>query len=426
VKPSRVPARIPSIHSSRAGASPAEAEIRPSHTTSSLDWLLSPTNKSDFFRDYWEKRTLIVKRGRPDYFASLLSLDEVDRVLTTLDRRYPDVSLKNADRPVKPEDFTVRDDELDVAKVYQLFAEGASITLSYLDTVVPTLTSFCRSLEAEFSAPFQTNVYLTPPGAKGFRPHYDTHDVFVMQVVGSKNWTIYGTPVELPLSSQDFDAAIHARGEPTLEFELDAGDVAYIPRGVVHDARSGAHLSLHITAGILSNTWLDLLLELVAQAGLNHPALRKALPRGFARADFDEEQAREIFRKLWDELPTNSNFDAILGRFRDEFMSMCPPPLRGQMAQMAALDRLNLESLVGAREGVISRVTTVGDRTVVECSGRTIKLPLHAGEAVRFALGRARFAVGELPGDLDDAGKLTLIRRLIREGLVMALAPDPK
>jgi hypothetical protein len=28
-----------------------------------------------------------------------------------------------------------------------------------------------------------------------------------------------------------------------------------------------------------------------------------------------------------------------------------------------------------------------------------------------------------LPGDLDDEGKLTLVRRLIREGLVVVLAP---
>lgn len=426
MKPSRAPARIPTKQSSRGGASSAQGEARPAHPTSSLPWLIKPIGTEVFFRDYWEKKVLVVKRGQQDYFASLLSLDEVDRVLTTLDRRYPAISLKNADRLVKPEDFTVRDDELDVAKVYQLFAEGASITLSYLDTVLPALTSFCRGLEAEFSAPFQTNVYLTPPGAKGFKSHYDTHDVFVLQVVGSKHWTLYGTPVELPLSSQDFDASVHERGEPTMEFELEAGDVAYIPRGVVHDARSGSNLSLHITAGVLSNTWLDLLLEFVAEAGLNHPDLRKALPPGFARADFDQQGARAIFGKLWHELRADSNFDEILGRFRDEFMSMCPTPLRGQMAQMAALGRLNLESLVGARPGVISRMTREGDSVGIECSGRTIRFPLHAGDAVRFALGHARFKVAELPGELDDAGKLTLIRRLIREGLVMALAPDPE
>lgn len=424
MKGSREPVRVPAEGTPRADSLRTRGVVFPSGRTPSLEWLISPARKGTFFKDYWEKQVLVVKRRQPDYFSALLSLDEVDRVITTLDRRYPDVTLKNADRPVTAEDYTVGGDSLDVAKVYQLFAEGASITLSNLDSVVPTLTSFCRSLEAEFSAPLQTNVYLSPPGGKGFKPHYDTHDVFVLQVAGRKNWSIYGAPVELPLAAQAFDASIHPRGEPSLEFELEAGDVAYIPRGVVHDARSGPEVSLHITAGVLSYTWLDLLLEWVADAGLNHPELRKALPPGFARQDFDTAQAGKVFRDLWEQLSARSNFESILDRFRDEFISMCPPPLEGQMAQIAFLDRLGLSSVVGARAGVICRVTKAPDSVVVECYGRTIKFPSHAAGAVQFALSHSRFMVRELPGDLDDAGKLTLIRRLTREGLVMALAPS--
>lgn len=33
------------------------------------------------------------------------------------------------------------------------------------------------------------------------------------------------------------------------------------------------------------------------------------------------------------------------------------------------------------------------------------------------------FVIGDLPCDLDDAGKLTLVQRVIREGLVVVLAP---
>jgi bifunctional lysine-specific demethylase and histidyl-hydroxylase MINA len=61
--------------------------------------------------------------------------------------------------------------------------------------------------------------------------------------------------VELPLAGQGFDPAVHEQGAPTLEVELKAGDVGHIPRGIVHHARSGDNISLHITAGILRNTW---------------------------------------------------------------------------------------------------------------------------------------------------------------------------
>src|SRR5215472_8151015 len=176
----------------------------PSESRASLDWLISPVSKDVFFSEYWERQPLVVTRQRPGYFGGLLSLDEVDRVLTTLDLRYPNVVLKNAARNVRAADYTVRGDALDVAGVYQLFQEGSTITLAFLDTIIPALAAFCRSLENEFSFPFQTNVYLTPAKAQGASFHYDTHDVFVLQVVNSKKWTIYGTPVESPLASQEF------------------------------------------------------------------------------------------------------------------------------------------------------------------------------------------------------------------------------
>lgn len=398
------------------------AVVRPSATRSFLQWLINPVTQEVFFEEYWEKQPLVVKRNQPNYFSSLLSLDEVDRVLTTLDLRYPDVTMKNADRKISADDYTIRGDSLDVAKVYQLFEEGSTLILSYLDTVIPPLASFCRSLESEFSFPFQTNVYLTPANAKGFKPHYDTHDVFVLQVVNRKQWKIYGTPVELPLSGQEFDAAAHERGAPRLEFELNAGDIAYIPRGVVHDARSGEDVSLHITVGVLGYTWADLLLELVAAVSLNDPTFRKALPPGFARQEFDRAQARETLQSLLQRVSAKSNLEPVLDHFVDEFISMCPPLLRGQMAQITRLDRLAIDSVVGAREGVIRRMRTEGESTSVDCYGRKITFPIHAREAVQFALSNSEFVVRELPGDLDDAGKLALVRRLIREGLVVALA----
>lgn len=391
----------------------------------SLRWLISPVEKQQFFSDYWESRSLVVHRKQPDYFSRLLSLDEVDRAITTLDRRHPNTILKNAARDVGPSDYTVDGELLDVAALFQLFAGGSTITLAFLDNVVPSLTRFCRALESELSFPLQANIYLTPPGAQGARPHYDTHDVFVLQVAGSKKWTVYGTPYPLPLASQDFDPEVHGKGAATLEFELRAGDVAYLPRGVVHEARSTSEVSLHITAGILRYTWADLLLEYVASACLNHPAFRKSLPPGFARPGFDQTAARETLHQLLGEVPSKADFGASFSRFLDDFVRSCPPLLEGQMAQMARLDALTVESLAGARPGVVYYLQTCADGVVIHLCGRKITFPSFAAEALDYALGHPEFLVRDLPGGLDDAGKLTLVRRLIREGMVMALSQFP-
>ena len=53
-------------------------------------------------------------------------------------------------------------------------------------------------LAAELGHPVQINAYITPPQNQGFAPHYDVHDVFVLQVAGRKRWTIHEPVVERP------------------------------------------------------------------------------------------------------------------------------------------------------------------------------------------------------------------------------------
>ena len=388
----------------------------------SLDWLINPTSTAAFFNEFWEQKPLVIHRGQHDYFSSVLSLADVDRAITGLNLTYPAITLKNAEKEVRPGDYTTRSGNLDVAAVYQLFSEGSTVVLAFLDNVLPSLTSMCRALEKEFNFPLQANAYLTPAHAQGAKYHYDTHDVFVLQVIGSKHWTMYGTPLQLPLANQDFDPKIHERGSPTMEFELEPGDVAYIPRGLVHDARSSKELSLHITVGILCYRWADILLEFVADASLNDPAFRRSLPPGYAREDFDQSQVQEVSANLLKRLATNSDCGATIARFADQWISACPPLLTGQMGQIASLDQLDMESIVGARTSVVFRTERDSSSISIYAFARKISFPAHAESALRFALTESRFSIGALPGNLDDSGKLVLVRRLVREGLMVVLA----
>lgn len=383
-----------------------------------LEWLLEPVSVAQFFEEYWERQPLVLRRNCPSYYDALLSLDEIDRALTTLDLRYPNVVLKNAARDVLPDEYTIGGDALDATRVYQLFSEGSTVTLAYMDNVIPSLTELCRGLEAFFSHPFQANVYLTPPGHQGAKIHYDTHDVFVLQITGTKRWMTYGAPCELPLRNQNFDPAVHKTAEPTLQFELSPGDVAYIPRGHIHQAHATDTVSLHITVGVLAYTWTDFLLESVADVCLSDAAFRQALPPGFARDALPVQKAREMFARLLRHLSDPEVPEQVLDRFVDQFLAASPPLLRGQMAQLAGLDEIGPDTTLAVRPHLTVRVQTDASSITVRHFGRRITLPLYAAPAVRFALSQERFAVRDLPGDLDEPGKLTLVRRLIREGLL--------
>jgi hypothetical protein len=68
-----------------------------------------------------------------------------------------------------------------------------------------------------------------------------------------------------------------------------------------------------------------------------------------------------------------------------------------------------------------TELRTNGESVTIDCYGHKIWFPSHACDAVRFALSKHEFAIRDLPGDLDAEGKLTLVRRLIREGLIVIL-----
>lgn len=141
----------------------------------------------------------------------------------------------------------------------------------------------------------QVNVYLTPPSSRGLDIHYDTHDVFVLQVSGVKHWAVYGEAIHYPLAHQKREGKITDPGEAQIDVELKPGDCLYIPRGFLHGAETVERESAHLTIGILSYTWRDVIGALMGD--VDHQVfLRESLPPGFARAN--EKLLEQIPAKL--------------------------------------------------------------------------------------------------------------------------------
>ncbi len=58
------------------------------------------------------------------------------------------------------------------------------------------------------------------------------------------------------------------------------------------------------------------------------------------------------------------------------------------------------------------------DGCVLRFSQRELRLPARVLTAVEFVTTREMFAVQDLPDCIDAAGKMTLVRRLVKEGLL--------
>jgi hypothetical protein len=388
----------------------------------SLEWLLHPIAPETFLQDYYERQPLLIERERPDYFQSLLSVRAIDEQLTGTSPRLSELLLVDAARELNPEDYTLPTDDLsrkiDVPRVYELFKTGATVSLSYLHERMPQLASLCEAMEKPFSQHFQTNIYLSPPNAQGFKTHFDNHDVFVLQVSGSKTWTLYDTQIELPLPGQGFDPKKHIAGAPAREFILHSGDMLYCPRGLYHSARSTDETSLHITLGLIGKTWADLMVEALSEACLSSVAFRRNLPAGFANPDFDPASAASQFRSLLEEFATKAELHSVLERMADDFVASRRPLFPGGLEELSA-PRISPESRVAPRPHLLCRVRERGEQLHLVFGSSQITFPSLVHEALAFCIKGPAFRVQEVPGELDDDGKLVLVRRLVNEGVLV-------
>jgi ribosomal protein L16 Arg81 hydroxylase len=392
--------------------------------TRDFDWTIAPVSRADFFAHSFEKKHLVIRRGQADYYADLLSTGDIDWALTTLGLSVPEVNITRADAAITPADFAYESGFVDPVAATRLFADGATIILSNLQERLPNLADFCRALEKVFSARVQTNIYLTPAHSQGFKAHYDGHDVLVLQVEGTKEWRIYDTPVALPLADQGFDPAEVPIGEETDRFVLEPGDMVYVPRGLTHDAVSTDQTSLHITTGLMVRSWADLLTEAVRMMAHDNVAFREALPPGFTDEGYDLTGAQAKFSDLLARVAA-AELEPVLHEFREDFIGSRLPRVHGQMAELARMADLNTESRLIARPNLIYRLMDVPgkgdveDAVAVSCQGAVISLPAFARAPLAHALSGQAFTLADLPGDLDEAGRAVLVRRLLREGLVM-------
>ncbi len=386
--------------------------------TDTFAWLLHPLSARTFEADYFESKVCVVRRQSGRYYEHLTSLSDLDLLLSTRSARHPDVTVVNASQEIAMSEFADDLGVLDPVRAARLFAAGSTIIFGQMQTRLRALARLCADVGEHLSTRLQTNLYLTPSDSQGFPPHWDTHDVFVLQVFGSKSWTLYENTVELPFRGQHFSATEHPPGAVAEEFVLEAGDVAYIPRGVVHSARSSHEHSLHITLGLLSYTWADLFLECVAASAVDDVELRKSLPLGFARDDFSPSDRQQLFNEKLSMLTARLGADRAFDSLAQDLVRRPGQAFDNLLGQVAQVDTLTRSSVVRCRAHTSWNVREEHDRCIIVQGGREIRMPPHMLPAVRFARRSTAFTSQDLPDCVDAEGKLTLVRRLVVEGIL--------
>jgi lysine-specific demethylase/histidyl-hydroxylase NO66 len=385
-----------------------------------------------FATAYWGREPLLSRAeeiGGPGGFAELLSPDGVDELLSRRGLRTPFLRVAKQGTVLPAGRYTGSggagaeiDDQVADDKVLQLYADGATLVLQGLHRIWPPAVDFARRLGAELRRPLQVNAYLTPAGNKGFATHYDTHDVFVLQVDGSKRWRIHPPVLPDPLERQAWgdradEVGATAEGPAALDVVLSPGDALYLPRGWLHSAEAQGERSLHLTVGVRALTRYAIVEELLALAA-DDARLRATLPFGLdvTEADVVEPEVTETVEALRDWLLT-ADPAAVADRLRARDWPAGRPAPIGPLAQLDFAERLTPDGRITVREGLRWQLVEDGtDHVMLRLVGRTLRFPAYCAPAVRMALGGGPLRVSDLPLD-DDEDRLVLARRLLREAL---------
>ena len=384
-----------------------------------------------FAAQYWGRQPLLTRASElGGEYTDLLDSAAVDELVSRRGLRTPFLRMARDGSVLAPASFTrgggagasVGDQAAD-DKILALVGDGATLVLQALHRTWPPVIDFTARLSAELGHPVQVNAYVTPSGNQGFAPHYDVHDVFVLQVAGHKRWLIHEPVLVDPLPDQPWEqrreaVTARARQTPLIDAELAPGDALYLPRGTIHSAKALGGLSIHLTVGIHPVTRHDVVRRLLT-AAQQDPSLRTSLPMGTDLADPDvlAPHLAATVDALKAHLDT-ARPDEIAQALGDLLMRQTRPEPLAALAQLAAADAVDAQTVLRLRTGLRVRVTHDEDHVILTLLDKKLTLSAESGDALKAVLAGTPFTPAELAGIGVDA-QIALVQVLLREGVIV-------
>ena len=395
-----------------------------------LQDLLSPITPERFLAEHYDRAPLHIP-GSPDKFAAVLDWAGINRLLD-MTHVWTETSLKLVldSAPVPPASYSVKALSRDGAQVLQPVAakvqdwvrRGASVVMNDVDSLTPGLAAVSDALEGAGFGKAQANVYISFQSHKAFHSHYDTHDVWAVQVEGEKTWNIWEGRADWPIPHPAFrgqkqDHHDRAKGALRARVLLRKGDILYLPRGWYHDALAEAPNSVHVAYGVHAPLGMDVL-NLLVERALYDAEFRKPLPRQDGSAAAAEALAARA---------------ALLG---DRLAALARDPKVAEVLAAFVRDyrfQRGGYDLLAAREGAADAPAGPAFRVIAEAKpvrrGSEFGLRTPAGivamtlpevEAAAWIMARPAVTEAELRGahpNLDAGG---LIARLREAGVLAA------
>lgn len=210
-------------------------------------------------------------------------------------------------------------------RFHDLLRGGATLVVNRCDDHSAKAARLCGEVASFAGAPAIGNAYLSFGGSGTFGKHWDTHDVFAIQLIGRKRWQVFGPTFPLPLAMHRSESSGHGCPPvPVLDFTMEQGDLLYLPRGWWHQAMPLDGPSLHLSVGTYPPTVHDYLMWVCARrmpsslaaraslAGALDADVLRALMEDLGRVVTDPAARAEFARELAARERSSAPFDTEL------------------------------------------------------------------------------------------------------------------
>ncbi len=388
----------------------------------SLAWLLQPLSIDTFLTEIWATREYVVKRHRSDYFTGLIDAATIEAHLEYGRPERSAVRLIRRDDKREPDTYRFADGGIDSVRIRNSFAEGYTVVLNGLERYIPSIAALSHAIEVELGFETQINAYITPPHSQGFLPHYDDHDVLILQIEGCKTWHVYDSLPLVPIHELRQRELFVTDSLPApSELMLQAGDVLYLPRGRVHAAKATVEPSIHLTLGIHPPTVLALVSKAVEALGYRDDRILAPLPPRYARDASIRTKIGTLVREVADAIDERSIGDGIAA-LEDGIVRRGRCNLAGQLVSNSLeTARVDEHTLVTKSQPLYARVLAINNGVALQFGQSIVEAgPDHMEAMIFLARSAEPFRVSKIPG-LPVAQQIELARKLVVDGFLIRM-----
>lgn len=378
----------------------------------SLNVLPGGLSADTFLRDYWQKKPLLIRQAFPN-FQSPVSPDELAG-LSLEDEVESRIVLEHGAIP-----WELRRGPFTEADYRSLPRRDWTLLVQAVDQFVPEVAELLPAFHFLPSWRLDDVMisYAVPGGSVG--PHYDSYDVFLLQVEGHRRWKIgQHCDDQSPLLEHD-ELRILKEFHQQEEWVLAPGDMLYLPPGIAHYGIAEDNCMTY-SIGFRAPSHAEVLSHFTDFIGQGLKSSQRYSDADRSRPDdpalIDDQTVSHLQALILDLVKDEESLGTWFGRFMTE-------PRYPELICGEELDAEDLSAYLAEGCGLLRNASSRlawreerGKHLILFASGDHRVLPLHLRGLVQAVCNETYLDATQLAPWQTDAEALDLLLQLLRKG----------